>query len=154
MLVGQQQTRYCNKCSKNARVERWDHFCQPACLEPVSFLYYSRPPVTPCYRGSARCYKMRSRLDFTRLLSALTVQPSAAQLRVIRNACSCRAPHQPISWPPGAGCWLGKAKLWWRGSWPTQGTACCRNTVLRNDEGYFKMGNRDMMKQFGTFVIV
>lgn len=59
---------------------------------------HTHTPMTP------RCYTIRSGLDFTRLLSALAVQPSAAQLRVIRNAFSCRAPRRPISWPPGAGC--------------------------------------------------
>lgn len=59
---------------------------------------HTHTPMTP------RCYTIRLGLDFTRLLSALAVQPSAAQLWVIRNAFSCRAPRRPISWPPGAGC--------------------------------------------------
>ena len=132
MLVGHRQT--CGDSATNV-VKLWrvdGGGCQTACFKPVSLLHYSHPPVTPCYKRKSTLLQNEIGLDFTRLLSALTVQPSAAQLRVIRNACSCRAPHQPISWPPGAGCWLGEATLWWRGCWLMQGTVCCRNTVMSN----------------------
>lgn len=59
---------------------------QAACFESVLLLLYSRPPVT------TRHYKIRPGLDCTRLLSALASKPSAAQLWVIRKACSRRAP--------------------------------------------------------------
>lgn len=127
----------CNKCTKTVRVQREDHFCQTASSEPVSLRYYSRPPVTPCYTGSTRRSKMRSGLDFTRLLSALTVQPSAAQLWVIRNACSCRAPHctGPLAGRLVQAAGWARLNSGGRGSGLTQASVCDRNTVLSTERG-------------------
>lgn len=69
--------------------------------------HYSPPPVTLCYRRC--CYKMRSVLHFTRLLSGGTVRPSAAQFWAISFACSCHEAHVAISWPPSGNRRLGEA---------------------------------------------